>query len=257
MTADRGLIHEVARVASGAVPATTLRLAGHISATIAGEGQRNDNEERDIQMTMITLPGSGVGGDGAKNGAVRVCETYWGYEIREKADRFDRETLAELFLKFLGVVCVLAAYGHWFLPESLAGSETLTMKAALSVGLGAAGLWLCWYANRGLATGTEIDLARREIRVVRRNGRGRRWTERAFPMARVETAALEPGRVHAGTARLHLHLRAPDAVLHLATGAERDIATLHARVISDLRPMRDRIDDRLAETTPFQSRRSA
>lgn len=206
-------------------------------------------------MAIVTQSGSGVGADARPRGALSVSETYWGYEIRDHEDRFDRENLAEHFLKFLGLVFVIAAYGQWFLPEGLFEGEAVVVKATICFLLGAAGSWLYWHASRGLALAVEIDLARREIRVVRRNGRGRRRVETMVPMARVESAFVQRSKERGHPAHLCLRMRVPEAVLHVASGRERELETLLRRLSHDVRPARERIDERLAGAVGFRSRR--
>ena len=207
-------------------------------------------------MTLITIPGSGVGGEGRRAAALSVSETYWGYEIGDRSDRFERDGLAENFLKFLGLIFVIAAYGQWFLPELLFRGEAMVVKATICFLLGAAGCWLYWTASRGFALSAEIDLARREIRVVRRNGRRQRRVEATVPMSRVESAFVQRSKVRGQPAHLCLRMRAPESILHLATGPERELETLFRRLSHDLRPLKDRIDDRLAHSVTFRTRRT-
>jgi hypothetical protein len=208
-------------------------------------------------MALVTHPGEGVGGDGRGRGALSVSETYWGYEISDREDRFDRERLAEPLLRFLGLVFVIAAYGQWFLPEILFRADSTVVKATICFLFGAAGLWLYWLGDRGLATNIEIDMSRREIRVVRRNSRGRRRTEATVPMARIESAFVQRSKDPGQQAHLFLRIRAPDAVLHVATGAEDELATLLRRLGHDIRPLRELVDARLAASLSFRSRRKA
>lgn len=206
-------------------------------------------------MSIVTLPGSGVGGEG-RPAALSVSDTYWGYEIRDGSDRFERGALTESTLKFVGLICVLSAYGQWFLPAQFFVGDTVVAKATLCFLLGAVGFWLYWLASRGLATDVEIDMARREIRVVRRNRGGARRVEVVVPMARVESAFIQRSKVRGALAHLCLRMRAPEAVLHVATGPQRELESLLRRLSHDLKPMSERIDERLAASVAFRSRRA-
>jgi hypothetical protein len=208
-------------------------------------------------MALVTHPVEGVGGDGRAQGALSVSETYWGYEIRDREDRFDRESVAEPLLRFLGLVFVIAAYGQWFLPEILFRADSTVVKATICFLFGAVGLWLYWLGDRGLATDIEVDMSRREVRVVRRNSRGRRRTEATVPMARIESAFVQRSKDRGQQAHLFLRMRAPEAVLHIATGAEDELESLLRRLSHDIRPIRDRVDARLAASLSFRSRRKA
>ncbi len=207
-------------------------------------------------MTLVTFPGASAGEEARSGSELHVSETYWGYQIRNREDRFDRETLAEHFLRFLGLVFVAAAYGQWLLPERLFQGDAVVVKATICFLLGVAGMTLYGFANRGFSLSVEVDLARREIRVVRRSSQGRRRLETAVQMERVESAFLQRSKDRSQPTHLCLRIRSPEAVLHVARGRERDLEPLFRRIRMDVRPVRDRLDAKLAGSVGFRSRRA-
>lgn len=205
-------------------------------------------------MTLLALPGSEVGGE-APQGALIVSETYWGYEIRDRMDRFDRVQLAEPALRFLGLVLVLTAYGQWFLPASLFGTEAVATKALLCFLLGMAGCWLYWLSGRGFSTQIEVDTFRREIRVVRRNGQGRRRVVSAIRMRMVESAFIQRTKGRSNQAHLFLRMKPDDELLHVANGSEQELEALLRRLSQDVRSPKERVAQALAQGVAFQSYR--
>ena len=205
-------------------------------------------------MSLLALPGSEVGGE-APEGALSVSETYWGYEIHDRLDRFDRGQLVEPLLRFLGLVLVLTAYGQWFLPATLFGTEAVATKALLCFLLGVAGCWVYWLSGRGFSTQIEVDTFRREIRVVRRNGQGRRRIVNTVRMRLVESAFIQRTKGRASQAHLFLRTRPDDALLHLANGPEHELEALLRRLSRDVRSPRERVAQSLANPVTFRSRR--
>jgi hypothetical protein len=51
-------------------------------------------------------------------------------------------------------------------------------------------------------------------------------------------------------------MRHDDLVLHVASGGEGELEGLLRRLSSDFRPARERVDDKLAKTVAFHSRRT-
>ena len=187
--------------------------------------------------------------------SVRVKDTYWGYTIEENVDRFDRESMVEAFLRFLGLVMVLTAYGQWLMPGTFYVGDVVIMKAGLSFMLGAMGVSLYWYASCGNAVDMQVDLARRQLRVVKRNSRGQTRLHEAYPMDHVEGAYLKQSGTEDAPCELFLRLRGRKDGLLVAKGAEDDLMAIHRRLSSDLRPVAERIDHRLAKSLPFRSQR--
>ncbi len=205
-------------------------------------------------MSLLALPGSEVGGE-APQGALSISETYWGYEIRDRVDRFDRSHLLEPVLRFLGLVLVLTAYGQWFLPASLYGTEAVATKALLCFLLGVAGCWVYWLSSRGFSTQIEVDTVRREIRVVRRNGQGRRRVVNAIRMRFVESAFIQRTKGRASQAHLFLRVKPNDVLLHVADGPEHELEALLRRLSRDMRSPEERLAQSLKASAAFRSRR--
>ena len=206
-------------------------------------------------MTAITDPMDRVGYVPDLVGP-SIVETYWGYIIREEQDRFDRESVSEAALRYLGLVLLMTAYVQWLLPASLFTGDVFLMKAGLSVILGALGVVLYWHASRGLSIDVHVDTIRREMRVSHRDSRGKTRLHSVIPMRRIEGAFVEAPDRPGGVAKLLVQIADCEEVLNVATGPEHQIAALDRRLSMDLRPMAERLDERLASVVPFRSRRA-
>jgi hypothetical protein len=204
-------------------------------------------------MTVLTAAGTEVDGAG-RDVAPLVRETYWGYEIREHAGHRDQETAMEAFLRFLGLVLVLAAYAQWLLPAGLFGEDANTARAGLTFAFGAGGAAIYWFANRGLTNSVQVDLSRRELRLVARNARNQLRLRRRLPMEDVQSAFLRRSKEPGHDAELCLRLMG-GAELLLAQGPEAEMAALHRRMCLDLRPVEARLRDKLTERPLFISSR--
>ena len=170
-------------------------------------------------------------------------------------DRFDRDQLYEPFMRFIGLVLVLTAYGQWFLPATLFGEEAVATKALLCFMLGAVGCWLYWAASRGFSTQIEVDTFRREIRVVRHNGQGRRRVVNAIRMRAVESAFIQRTKGRSRQAQLFLRMKPDDTLFHVANGPEGELETLLRRLSHDIRSPRERVAQSLAAGVAFRSQR--
>lgn len=203
-------------------------------------------------MAILTLPGSDATLP-KPLGALRVSETYWGYEIQDNANRFDSDRVTEPLLKFFGLVLVLAAYGQWFLPAVFFGNDAVFAKAVLCFFLGALGCWIYWSAGRGLQTSIEIDTTRRQVRVVRRNSKGRRSVGTVVPMQNIESAFIQRTKEMGMKPNLYLRMRDAHELLHVATGPELELEDILERLHRDLRTPRERVELKLAERSGFRS----
>lgn len=186
-----------------------------------------------------------------------VQETMWGYILGEEAGRFDQDRLLELGCRFLGLILILCAYGQWFLPGSVFVGDVLAMKAALSFFFGASGAAIYWFASRGLMLEVHVDLSRRELRVVNRNSRDQVRLHSRVPMRNVESAFMRRDNGRGARTHLMLRLRDKSQVMHVASGSEAEMHHLHRRLSADIKPAKERLEDRLARQATFMTSRLA
>jgi len=197
----------------------------------------------DPDGTVIRFPGP------------KVTDTYWGYTIAEPLAR--SPGLAVPVLRFLGLVLVLAAYAQWLLPAAMFNGEPLLAKAALTGIFGMSGIGLYWFASRGVRRIVTVDLSRRQVRLAQRNGRGDDRVRLIQPISKVEGAVLKRAADPAVPSELFLRLKGRMAPVLIAAGGEAELLALHRRMAEDLRPMRERIEDRLSYDPGFRSVRTA
>ncbi|NRB01150.1 MAG: hypothetical protein HRU32_15295 [Rhodobacteraceae bacterium] len=190
----------------------------------------------------------GVRGDGRRS-TLSVSETFWGYIVYETAERFDRESVAEGVLRFLGLILILSAYGQWLIPGSILTDDVIVMKLAISVIFVVFGIALYWFANRGFRTEWQIDASRREIRMATRNGRGNSKLVSRIPMSDVESAFVKRGQTQS---HMFFRLRGVPDPMHVLSGSEADLRDFYERLRHDMRPPRDRVEARMAMTGQVQ-----
>ena len=132
----------------------------------------------------------------------------------------------------------------------------LDTKALLCFLLGVAGCWVYWLSSRGFSTQIEVDTVRREIRVVRRNGQGRRRVVNAIRMRMVQSAFIQRTKGRASQAHLFLRVKPDQALLHVADGPEPELEALLRRLSRNMRSPEDRVAMSLNATpATFRSRR--
>lgn len=95
-----------------------------------------------------------------------------------------------------GVALVLAAFGVWVAPGAGFEPDLALFKLGVSVALGISGLVIMQAGRAQPAVEFEIDTLRREVRLVRGNGRNRSL------VSRISIADLGPAEVHGNMARL-------------------------------------------------------
>ena len=95
-----------------------------------------------------------------------------------------------------GIALVLAAIGLWIAPGAGMDADVALFKLGVAVALGFAGLAVMQAGRAQPAVAFEIDTLRREVRLVRGNGRNR------SVVSRISIADLGPAEVHGQMARL-------------------------------------------------------
>ncbi|MEM9708456.1 MAG: hypothetical protein AAF871_06640 [Pseudomonadota bacterium] len=174
--------------------------------------------------------------------SVPVTETHWGYILREAERPWGGVALAEASCRFLGLVLVIAAYAQWLIPASLFPSDPLSTKISLSIILSVGGAGVYYLANRGLRREVQVDTAERQVRFARRSVRGRPNVIRVVPFEAISGVFVNRRE---GGAELCLRLEGFDTSVRLASGVERDLNLLHARLCRDFKTAEQRMEARL------------
>ncbi|MEO0400760.1 MAG: hypothetical protein AAF214_00130 [Pseudomonadota bacterium] len=95
-----------------------------------------------------------------------------------------------------GAACVLAALGLWVQPGAAWDADLALFKMGLSVGLGFVGLAVMQMGRAVPSVDVEIDTIRREVRLVRGQGRARAL------VSRTRMTDLGPAELHANMLRM-------------------------------------------------------
>lgn len=205
---------------------------------------------------MLSLARTQDGLPEVQEDVLETEKTSWGYIVREKTDKFEHETVVESSGRFLGLIFVVCAYGQWFLPAAMFIGDAVVMKGAMSFLFGATGVGMYWMASRGLCKELEVDLTRRELRVVNRNGRGTRRLQSRIGMREIESFFLRRTKASAEPTLMMVRLRQSAVPLLLAAGGEVELTDLLQQLKSDVKPVSEKLEERMARNVAFLSRRT-
>lgn len=170
-------------------------------------------------------------------------ETHWGYILRETRTALGGAALAEVFLRFLGVVIVLTALALWLVPAWAFAGDAATARGAVVAALMLVGASIYVGAGYGLASEVQVDTSALELRLARRNARGVVRIGRTVAFEAVESLVVQH---HEGVdADVMLRLVGTRAPLRLLRGEGREIQNLHARLCRDLQSPAQRVEARL------------
>ena len=188
--------------------------------------------------------------DEARRSALGVSGTSWGYVIRPCEDVLVRAAYGEMAALFFAVLTGMGAYGLWLIPGSNSAPELVPFKIAGMVVFFVIAGMLYMIARRGLCQEVHVDLKRRELRVARRNRKGRA-TVSVVSMDDVERVYLQRAKAALLRNRLCLKLLDQSAPMEVAEGSEAELAPLLQRLALDLNKLpRDTVVKRGKDTVP-------
>lgn len=124
---------------------------------------------------MVALnekPGTRAHGLPWESGEVHVEPTIWGYVVHCVSGGEKLMPAVRLATAMMGIIVITVAIGLWFIPTSYLGEETLLVKLA-TTGMGFyAGLMLVQAAQAVRRPEVQLDMQRREVRIIERSSRG-------------------------------------------------------------------------------------
>ena len=123
-------------------------------------------------MTSLTNVLEIAGGAGRTGSGLRIEPTYWGYILPGEQLRNAIGAMIRPMAKFLGVSFALAACGLWLLPGYAFGPDALAVKLAMSSVFLFLGVVALQFSREGGRSEVQVDLHRKEIRLVTRDRDG-------------------------------------------------------------------------------------
>ncbi len=124
---------------------------------------------------MVALnekPGTRAHGLPWESGEVHVEPTIWGYVVHCVSAGEKLMPAVRLATAMMGIIVITVAVGLWFVPTRYLGEETLLVKLVTS-GMGFyGGLMLVQAAQAVRRPEVQLDMQRREVRIIERSSRG-------------------------------------------------------------------------------------
>lgn len=182
----------------------------------------------------MAMTNAAVGGKRRKGRHVHLRETHWGYVITSDTAANARAATVEMLCSFSGVILVLTAFGQWLAPGLTFAEREVLFMSLSSVLYAALGMVLLWYARRGVALETQIDVARGEVRTCSRNRHGTAHIRGLTRFADVGSAFIYRSRSALSPSRLYLRFRDTNMLIEVAQGSARELEMLLDRVASDV-----------------------
>lgn len=103
---------------------------------------------------------------------VHVEPTIWGYVVHCVSAGEKLMPAVRLATAMMGIIVITVAVGLWFVPTRYLGEETLLVKLVTS-GMGFyGGLMLVQAAQAVRRPEVQLDMQRREVRIIERSSRG-------------------------------------------------------------------------------------
>ncbi|MHC0053125.1 hypothetical protein [Actibacterium sp. D379-3] len=183
----------------------------------------------------------GVIRSGATGPSVSMSETNWGYIISSDTQWGNRAALIERTFALAGCACLIAACGSWLFPQvNAAVGPDMPGRIASSLGMGIPALLFLWLSERGMGYEVQVDVVKSCLRQGVCNRRGKVRTLRTVPFDKIGSAFIKRGQAPGDIAQLFVRLTGGRTV-HLTSGRETTLRTLHGRLSRELRPVRTQL----------------
>jgi hypothetical protein len=165
-----------------------------------------------------------------------VDTTFWGYIIRGHglADRVT--VISQYAAAIVGILLVIGAIVFWLVPVTNMAVDFGGLQYGMSIALFLFGLVLVWFASHGTEFEYHIDLEKREVREVLRNGKGVARPTRKLDFADVGSVFIDRSGSGATPASLTLRYKRTSQVFVVARDVESNLRPLMERLGRDILP---------------------
>jgi hypothetical protein len=168
---------------------------------------------------------------GRRSDPLSIRETHWGLVISDAPGGTGDGHTAEAVLKVLSIGLMFCASAPWLFDTGILGSLPFAMAPAISSGFLVTGFAVYTHAGRGFRQEIQVDGAKRELRVARRNSRNISTIRRTIAMRDVESCFLKRSKSSGSNAQLFIRLKGQSQPLAVATGREGDLVPILERTI--------------------------
>lgn len=163
-----------------------------------------------------------------------LSETRYGYLLRDPSLAYERTRAYEIAMACAGTLVAVAVVGIYLLPALRGADAVGAMQLATAIILLSLAALLLRNSSRGRYHDTEVDFEEGELRVVRRNTRGRAHIETRVPFAEVRSIFVRRSKARNGISKLCIRVVGSDSDFELVAGSEEAMSTLHRRLVRDI-----------------------
>ena len=184
-------------------------------------------------MTDMNASPGVFAGELARTSPFECEDVFWGYKVRSRRGVPFSVMFGQALCFFFGVCLMTASLGVLVLPTLFFDSGIGILRVGAATLMGAAGIYLLWFASRGTLAELHVDTRQREIREVVRNRSGKPTTVAAYAFDEIGGIFMEPDQE---TGRTHLLLGYLDTnqTIAVALGSDAQLLPLRDRLARDL-----------------------
>lgn len=168
-------------------------------------------------------------------GTIFRRETGWGYCLTQQDGSGNMRARAEVGLRGLSFLSLLAMGALWLWPGASFALGLLGIKLGLSIILGIVGLSLGYLAERGFGREVQVDLLRQQLRIVWVNRRAETQLHTVIGFEEIGSVFVRRSPVPSRTTHLDVRFGAEGAVETLFEGSETVLRELWYDLNTDLR----------------------
>ena len=171
-------------------------------------------------------------------GAVSVRETNFGYVIRSESAQSSSSVRGRVG-RFILAAMVVAAVGVWITPFGAHAFPVTVLLSLLFLAIG----YVSFAMIRASQAGFElhVDTNRRELRSAVLTAKGESWIRSSARFGEVSDVFMRKPTPESEMRSLCLRIIGEDVTMPVAVGKESTLLALHKRLMSDLRPIEERL----------------
>jgi ABC-type nickel/cobalt efflux system permease component RcnA len=169
----------------------------------------------------------------AKPSTFEVDDVFWGYKIKSGRGPSFAVAFGQAASFFFGVCLLTASIGILALPTLFFDGPLGAMRIGSAALLGAAAVYLLWFASRGTKTEVHVDTSLGEIREVICNRAGRPTTVGSYGFDTIGGVLVEQDP-STGLSRLIMQSHNSSHSVVVAEGTDAQLMSLRDQLAHDL-----------------------
>lgn len=184
-------------------------------------------------MTDMNASPGVFAGEIARTSPFECEDVFWGYKVRSRRGVPFSVIFGQALCFFFGVCLVTASLGIWVLPSLFFDSGIGIMRIGAATLMGAAGIYLLWFASRGTLAELHVDTRQKEIREVVCNRSGKPTTVASYAFDEIGGIFMEHDQ-ETDLTHLLLGYRDTNQTIAVARGSDAQLLPLRDRLARDL-----------------------